>query len=49
MEVHHVFVGVDIDVGKDQPGDNADYQRDGELLENGYVMGAEQTNTLFIE
>ena len=42
MEVHHGFVGVDVDVSKDQPGDNADYQRDGKLLEDGYVVGAEQ-------
>ena len=45
--VHHVFVGVDVDVGKDQAGDHADDQRYGELLEEVYVVRAEQSTTLF--
>ena len=49
MEVHHVFVGVDVDVGKDQPSDNADYQRDGELLEDSYVVGAKQCKILSLQ
>ena len=46
MVIHHIFVGVNIDIGKDQPGDHANDQRDGELLEDVYVMGAEQSGTL---
>jgi hypothetical protein len=51
MVIHHIFVGVNIDIGKDQPGDHANDQRDGELLEDVYVMGAEQSGTpvLFLE
>ena len=49
MEVHHLFVGVDVDVRKDQPSDNTDYQRDGELLEDGYVMRAEQRKILSLK
>jgi hypothetical protein len=49
MEVHHLFVGVDVDVCKDQPSDNTDYQWDGELLEDGYVMRAEQRKILSLK
>ena len=47
VEVDHVFVGMDIDVGKDQTANHADDQRYGELLEDSYVVGAEQSSTLF--
>ena len=51
MVIHHIFVGVNIDIGKDKPGNHANDQRDGELLEDVYVMGAEQSGTpvLFLE
>ena len=48
MVIHHTFVGVNIDIGKYQPGDHANDQRDGELLEDVYVMGAEQSGTLVL-
>jgi len=37
---------MDIDVGKYQTSDNTDDQRDGELLEDMYVVGANQGATL---
>ena len=51
MVIHHIFVGVNIDIGKDQPSDHANDQRDGVFLEDVYVMGAEQSGTpvLFLE
>ena len=48
MEVHHVLVGMDVDIGKDQTGDHADDQRDGELLEKVYVVWAEQKISLVV-
>ena len=48
MIIHHIFVGVNIDIGKDQPGDHANDQRDGELLKDVYVVGAEQSGTLVL-
>ena len=46
MVVHHIFVGMDVDIGENQPGDNADDQRYGELLQEADVVGSEQCTTL---
>ena len=48
MVIHHTFVGVNIDIGKYQPGDHANDQRDGELLQNADVMGSQQCTTLYL-
>ena len=44
--VNHVFIGMDVDVGKDQPGNHANDQRDGELLQKTDVVCSEQCAVL---
>ena len=42
VEIHHAFIGMDVNVGKDQPGNHANDEWYGELLKEAYVMWAEQ-------
>ena len=37
IELNHIVVDVEVDVGPHQPDDDADDERDGVFLEEGYV------------